>query len=86
MYQTIMEDSGAYEEYPTSYVVVFILLLLHHVSCFSYLSPLIFFAFVKVVNSLRKRTHNISHRGRASLLTIIVHLYSNIMIVLSIWD
>lgn len=80
MHQTIMEDLGAYEEYPTSYVVVFILLLLHHVSCFSYLSPLIFFAFVKVVNSLRKRTHIISHRG------INVHLYSSTMLVLSIWD
>lgn len=86
MHQTIMEDLGAYEEYPISYVVAFILLLLHHVSCFSYLSPLIFFAFVKVVNSLRKRPHIISHRGRASLLTIIVHLYSNTMLVLSIWD
>lgn len=80
-----MEDFGAYEEYATRYDVVFILLLLHRVSPSLTSLRSFLFAFVKVVNSLGKRTHIISHRGRASVLTVIVKLYSSTILLLSIW-
>lgn len=68
MHQTIMEDFGAYEEYPTPYFVVFILLLLHRVSRFSYLSPFFFFfsSSFSLSKSCRfsgeKDSHNFSQR------------------------
>lgn len=79
-----MEDFGAYEEYATPYDVVFILLLLHRVSPSLTSLHSFLFAFVKVVNSLGKRTRIISHRGRALVLAIIVKLYSSTILLLSI--
>lgn len=70
--QTLMEVLGANEEGSAFYNIVFILLLLHLL-----LVPTLFFAFVRVVNALGKRSSAISHRRKASLLAITAQSHSS---------